>query len=145
MASKLFHSQHVNIWLTSKIKELQDRIIPGKAQKFYIGEFEKILSSITGIPPPKKPVFMISKHFDPAELNHEQKQVNKPLLKVIDYITIQSLLKKSGRSKSKKHVKFDASAIKGEGHELRKYANIKKEEYNEGKWLKKLDQMFEVS
>ena len=53
------------------------------------------------------------------------------------------MLKRDKTPKSGRRVKFDASAIRSEGHALRKYANIKKKEYNEGKWLMKLHQMFD--
>jgi len=52
------------------------------------------------------------------------------------------LLKKTRTPKSGKHVKFDASAIRSEGHALRRYANAKMKEYNEGRWLRKLNELF---
>ena len=39
-------------------------------------------------------------------------------------------------------MKFDVTCIKSEGRALHKYANNKRLEYQEGRWLHKLDQMF---
>ncbi len=56
------------------------------------------------------------------------------------------MLKKANTPRSTlKRVKFDASSIRSEGRALHKYANLKRKEHNEGRWLQKLDQMFVVT
>ncbi len=56
---------------------------------------------------------------------------------------LKSLLKKGNRTpRLHKKVKFDATSIKSEGRALRKYADVKMKEYNEGRWLQRLGSMF---